>query len=257
MALTHAMTGALAGLATAPLVAGATGDGPTAALWVVGCAGSALLPDLDQRAGTASGMWGFISRGAAETIGRVARGHRGATHDAVIAPLGGAAIFAAASATAPTRWLATAVLAGLCLAVIRVLLRPVPWLVTWVLGRTRRMVLILWLTGGRGFGWAGAIINLGLSAIIATAVVQSASGPWWFAAGAVAVGALAHIAGDALSRDGVPIPIVWLLAQTGGVDRSRFRFRLTPFKTNSGFEHWVVVPAHVAAIAGLVRWYIG
>ena len=57
--------------------------------------------------------------------------------------------------------------------------------------------------------------------------------PW-----AVALGVLTHIAGDALTTQGVPVPVLWLLR--------RSRLALTPLRTGTTLEKVVLVPAFVA-----------
>ncbi len=54
--------------------------------------------------------------------------------------------------------------------------------------------------------------------------------PW-----AVALGVLTHIAGDALTTQGVPVPVLWLLR--------RSRLKLTPLRTGASLEKVVLVPA--------------
>jgi membrane-bound metal-dependent hydrolase YbcI (DUF457 family) len=56
--------------------------------------------------------------------------------------------------------------------------------------------------------------------------------PW-----AVALGVLTHIAGDALTTQGVPVPVLWLLR--------RSRLKLTPLRTGASLEKVVLVPAFV------------
>src|SRR3712207_1025618 len=63
--------------------------------------------------------------------------------------------------------------------------------------------------------------------------------PW-----AVAVGVLTHIAGDWLTREGVPVPVFWLVR----------RSRLAPvhLRTGAFVEKAVLVPAFLVAIAVFV-----
>jgi membrane-bound metal-dependent hydrolase YbcI (DUF457 family) len=70
--------------------------------------GSALLPDLDHRVGTASKTWGPITRLLGQVVGRACGGHRAGTHTILAAVAAGALVYAAL-ATSP--WLAVPVLA--------------------------------------------------------------------------------------------------------------------------------------------------
>jgi membrane-bound metal-dependent hydrolase YbcI (DUF457 family) len=65
--------------------------------------------------------------------------------------------------------------------------------------------------------------------------------PW-----AVAVGVLAHIVGDFLTKEGVPVPLVWIV--------HRCRFALIPLRTGATVERVVLVPAFF--VATLVFLYL-
>jgi hypothetical protein len=55
---------------------------------------------------------------------------------------------------------------------------------------------------------------------------------------------LTHIAGDALTNAGIPLPVLWLLRRT--------RLKFSPMRTGTFMETTVLVPAFVVAIAVFV-----
>ncbi|MEQ7008433.1 metal-dependent hydrolase [Actinopolymorpha sp. B17G11] len=81
---THAATGLAAGaglLLVMPI------HGPVNQLaWVAACGGAALIPDWDHHKSSVTIMWGPISRAVHLVVNTVFRGHRGGTHDWLIAP---------------------------------------------------------------------------------------------------------------------------------------------------------------------------
>src|SRR6185312_12569997 len=81
----HALSGLAAGAATLPW---APVQGPVAQVaWVAAVGGFAMLPDLDQESSTISHMWGPLTDVPSGVVGRVARGHRWGTHDALLSPV--------------------------------------------------------------------------------------------------------------------------------------------------------------------------
>ena len=58
-------------------------------------------------------------------------------------------------------------------------------------------------------------------------------GPSWLP-WAIAAGVLTHIAGDALTCEGVPLPLLWVLRRT--------RLALVPLRTCTTFEKAVLAP---------------
>jgi membrane-bound metal-dependent hydrolase YbcI (DUF457 family) len=60
----------------------------------------------------------------------------------------------------------------------------------------------------------------------------------------VALGVLTHIAGDALTKAGVPLPVLWLLRRT--------RIAFSPMRTGTVFEKAVLVPAFLVATVVLI-----
>lgn len=212
MGYNHVSSGLAAGLATLPLVPTAPWAAQIA--WVTCVGGTALLPDLDSPSATASRMWGPITGTLSSGVAVVARGHRQGTHDAVLAPL----VLGGLTALAGQHPLAFAVV------------------LAFVLGLALRGLTMT------GAGRLAGPVNL----------LVSAGGAWWLTThGAteltwlpflVAAGVLVHIAGDLMTTEGVPIPLLWLL----GYDR---RISLGLLSTDSALERWVVAP--VLSLLGL------
>ena len=202
----HALSGLAAGAVTLPWapVHGVVGQ----AAWVAAAGGFAMLPDLDQRGSTISRMWGPASDIPSGVVGTVARGHRWGTHDAVLAPLlfGFLASFAADWFWSSLLLMATSI--GLAL---RALHFVIP-------GKAENTVI-----GNLLLSWGGAWLLLANSP-------SPAWLPW-----AVMLGVLTHIAGDALTCEGVPVPLIWVLA--------RCRVKLSPMRTGTVLETAVLVPA--------------
>jgi hypothetical protein len=147
----------------------------------------------------------------------VARGHRWGTHDAILGPavLGLLAYLAAGAYWSSLLLLALAI--GLAL---RALHFVIP-------GRAENTV----------------IGNLLLSWGCAWYLLEHSPSPAWLPY-AVGVGVLTHIAGDFLTKEGVPVPILWLVR----------RSRLAPIHLRTGafVEKAVLVPAFLVAIAVFV-----
>ena len=211
----HALSGLAAGAATLPW---APVHGTVAQVaWISAAGGFAMLPDLDQRGSTISRMWGPFTDVPSGLVGRVARGHRWGTHDAILGP----AVFGLlAYVAAGAYWSSLLVLAlaiGLALRALHVVIP----------GRAENTVI-----GNLLLSWGGAWYLLGHS-----------PNPAWLPY-AVGVGVLAHIAGDFLTKEGVPVPVFWLIR----------RSRLAPIHLRTGalVEKAVLVPAFVVAIAVFV-----
>ena len=79
--------------------------------------------------------------------------------------------------------------------------------------------------------------NLVLSWAAAWLLLEHSPSPAWLP-WAVALGVLTHIAGDALTTQGVPVPVLWLLR--------RSRLAVTSLRTGTTLEKVVLVPAFVA-----------
>jgi membrane-bound metal-dependent hydrolase YbcI (DUF457 family) len=63
--------------------------------------------------------------------------------------------------------------------------------------------------------------------------------PW-----AVALGVLTHIAGDAITTAGIPVPLLWVF--------HRCRLKLLPIRTGAAVEKVVFVPLFLAAAIGFL-----
>ena len=208
----HALSGLATGAATLPWV---PVHGTVAQVaWVSAVGGFAMLPDLDQQGSTISRMWGPFTDLPSGVVNAVARGHRWGTHDAVLAP----AVFGLlAYAAAWASWSSLLLLAlaiGLALRALHVVIP----------GRAENTVI-----GNLVLSWGGAWLLLAHS-----------PGPAWLPL-AVVAGVLTHIAGDALTTEGVPVPLFWLLR----------RSRIAPvhLRTGATVEKLVLAPLFVVATA--------
>jgi hypothetical protein len=213
----HALSGLAAGAATLPW---APVHGPVAQVaWVAAAGGFAMLPDLDQPGSTIARMWGPISDVPAGAVGRIARGHRWGTHDVLLAPITFGLLATLAARAYWSSLLVLAVAIGLALHALNFVIP----------GRVENTVV-----GNLLLSWGGAWLLLG----------HMASPTWlpW----AVGVGVLAHIAGDALTREGIPVPLVWIV--------HRARLAVTPMRTGCTLEKMVLAPLFLAA--ALVFLYV-
>src|SRR3954464_7009149 len=207
----HALSGLAAGAATLPW---APVHGTVSQVaWVAAVGGFALLPDLDHSGSTVSDMWGPITDVPSGAIGRLAQGHRWGTHDAVLAPLAFGALALAAANAFWSSLLLLSLAIGLAL---RALHFVIP-------GRAENTVI-----GNLLLSWGGAWFLL-----------EHSPSPAWLP-WAVGVGVLTHIAGDFLTKEGVPVPLFWLVR----------RSRLAPIHLHTGafVEKAVLVPAFLVAI---------
>ncbi|GAA4744678.1 metal-dependent hydrolase [Modestobacter marinus] len=211
----HALSGLAAGAATLPWV---PVHGTVAQVaWVSAVGGFAMLPDLDQRGSTISGMWGPLTDLPSGVVNTIARGHRWGTHDAVLGPL---AFGLLATAATWHRWSSLLLLAlaiGLALRALHVVIP----------GRAENTVI-----GNLVLSWGGAWLLLAHS-----------PAPQWLPL-AVALGTLTHIAGDWLTKEGVPVPVFWLAR----------RSRLAPvhLRTGAVVEKAVLVPLFLVATVVLL-----
>ena len=202
----HALSGLAAGAAALPW---APVHGTVSQVaWVAAVGGFAMLPDLDHSGSTVSDMWGPITDVPSGAIGRLAQGHRWGTHDAILGPLAFGALAVAAAGAFWSSLLLMALAIGLAL---RALNFAIP-------GRVENTVV-----GNLALSWGGAWFLLDHSPT-----------PGWLP-WAVALGCLTHIAGDALTTAGIPVPLVWIA--------HRCRLKLLPIRTGAVVEKMVLVPA--------------
>jgi membrane-bound metal-dependent hydrolase YbcI (DUF457 family) len=211
----HALSGLAAGAATIPW---APVEGPVAQVaWIAAVGGMSMLPDLDHSGSTVSDMWGPVTDVPSGAVGRLAQGHRWGTHDAVLAPVAFGALALAAANAFWSSLLLMALAIGLAL---RALHFVIP-------GRTENTVV-----GNLVLSWGGAWLLL-------EHMPSPAWLPW-----AVALGVLTHIAGDAITTQGVPVPLVWVIR--------RCRLALTPLRTGTVLEKVVLAPAFVV----VALWFV-
>jgi hypothetical protein len=236
MAPTHTLSGLLVGVATCPVAAP---NLPGRIVWTVACGGSALWVDLDQRSSKASHAWGWPTQHLSDLVGAVARGHRFGTHDPILGPLAGAAVTWLLCRWAVTEWLLLALALGITIRSLTSI---------GVIEENRRrsrslairaLCALLRLRPGQLGNMVGSLV---VAAVFLDRVDTT------LLPIVAALGALSHIAGDSLSKQGVPKPVVWIWNR-------KARWRLTKYKTGSRFERWVVIPAHLAALFGVLWLY--
>ena len=213
MGYNHVSCGLLTGVATLP-IAPVTGPAAQTA-WVLALGGASLLPDLDTTGSTAARMWGPITRTLGTLVGAIAQGHRQGTHDVVLAPIA----FASAALLASLHPVTT----GAVLAV--------------TIGLTLRGLALA------GVGRIGVAANLLVSAIAAWILVAAGAHQIRLLPLVLAAGVLIHIAGDWLTDEGVPIPILWILGH-------RRRLSLGLFGVNGPLERALIAP--LLSLAGVL-----
>jgi membrane-bound metal-dependent hydrolase YbcI (DUF457 family) len=224
MGYAHALTGLAGGAATAEVVAPHSLAGRAG--WTVVCGGMALLADLDHPSSTIARMWGPFSQTLARIVCKLAGGHRGITHDIVVAP-------ALASGLA---WLASHWFGG--------------QLVLLAFGIGLGLRAIGAGIPGREF-WDPWPVNAGLSW----------GGAWWLAshgwlapgwlAFAAGLGVVIHILGDSLTEQGVPVPLSWLPG------RREARWRLASLSADSRWLNWPAAGLSLAAVGWLAYSWPG
>jgi membrane-bound metal-dependent hydrolase YbcI (DUF457 family) len=230
----HALSGAVAFAGVAPLVlAAGAWTGPQLLAGAALTAGAGVLPDLDEPGSTIARSFGFLTGAFAWLVHVVSGGHRKGTHSLL-----GVAVLTAA-AWAAGQWQATARAAD------GRLTQP------WHLVPAAVLLALLFAAGFRALRLGGHLADLAGIALAVFVVWRS-----WdvvevtafgrqvpVLAGCVAVGMLAHIAGDMITHDGCPLlyPV------------TRHDFALLPkpvrITTNKAAEHWVVTPVLIAALA--------
>jgi membrane-bound metal-dependent hydrolase YbcI (DUF457 family) len=229
----HALSGAVAFAAIGPLLH-VTGAHLVAG--IVLTAGAGVLPDLDEPGSTVARTFGFLTGAFAWVVHKISGGHRKGTHSLI-----GIALLTAGSLAAG-RWQASARAANGHL------------VLPWHLVPAGLILSLLFASGFRALRIGG---HLGDAAGIAVAVLvlwrnwDVALVTSWHLpvlAVCVAVGMLAHVAGDMCTHDGCPLlyPL------------SRHEFCLLPkplrITTNKLAEHWVVTPVLMVALAYLA-WH--
>lgn len=222
MGHTHALTGAAVWLAAAPLLGHVAHIGaPELVAGAVVTAGAALLPDCDHPSATVARTFGWPTRLLARGIAWVSGGHRKGTHAIWAIPITGAI---AQAMVIGGRW--------------------IPYLPTIV------VVLAIGL-GARGLGWTkgGVVANVATFLVCtgATLVASLAGMHWAWVGASYAIGVAAHIAGDVMTREGVPLffPL------------SKHRFSATRMPTGGRRELWLVAIPVGIVITTLTLWHLG
>lgn len=180
----HAASGALAftALVTAAPLVHVHPSAAQTAFGALATAGGALLPDADSPVALLAHCWGRASHAFSEWVHRVSGGHRHGTHVPLFAPLAAGATWFWLALTGPLH--------------VDGHHRVMPW----VAGPMLYPLLTLALRALRiARGWAHPI-GIGL----AFAAVRWAHGYTTWLPLAVGLGCLVHIAGDALTTEGVP-----------------------------------------------------
>jgi membrane-bound metal-dependent hydrolase YbcI (DUF457 family) len=168
MARTHALSGVTVWLAATPLL-GLGGREIAAGLVVT--AGAAMLPDLDHPSSSIARSWGPLTRALARLVARLSGGHRQGTHSLLFVALVG--VLGAAAGAAGGWWAVVPVFLAASLA----------------------LGVLLHDKGPRNEIAAGV-----LALAVYAGEVQTAWLGW-----ALALGALAHLLGDALTPERVPL----------------------------------------------------
>lgn len=218
MGRTHTLTGLAAGAATLPLLPTGT-TGVEQAAWMLTVGGMALLPDLDHPQATVARMWGPVTQALAAAVERLARGHRAGTHDPLVAPVAFGLVFAASLLWLPAGVLTTALAVGLALRALAIALPG---------DNTVEHPAVNVAVSGAGAWWL--LDSYGIPGWL----------PW-----AVALGALVHIAGDAATEGGIPVPLTW------ATTRPR-RFPGGPLDTGGTVERLILAPALVVLTGWLI-----
>lgn len=218
MGRTHTLTGLAAGAITLPLLPEGI-SAPEQAAWVFVVGGMALLPDLDHPQATVARMWGPLTQTAAHAVETVARGHRQGTHDLLVAAPVFGLLFAASLLWLPAALVTTALAVGLALRALAVALPG---------DEAVEHPLVNAAASAAGAGW----------------LVTTYGVPSWLPY-AVALGVLTHIAGDAITEGGIPVPLSWLTVQPR-------RLPGGPLDTGGVVERYVIAPALLVLTGWLV-----
>ncbi|PFG39495.1 LexA-binding, inner membrane-associated putative hydrolase [Georgenia soli] len=195
MSHAHATTGAAAWLAVTATVPWAAGWVPLPPAEVlsgaVATAGAALLLDADHHAGTIARSLPPVSRWVARGLGFLSGGHRHATHS-LLGVLG----------------------AGLIARALSALRVPVAG-EDFQLGAWLMIVLLVAFAAKALRVTRGWLSSWAVSLTVATATTWFAPETTWWLPAAVVLGCLCHLAGDALTSQGVPL--LWPLRPSPAV----------------------------------------
>lgn len=173
------------------------------------CAGFSQLPDIDEPGSAISRRFSILTQGISEAISKVSGGHRHGTHSLLfVALVGGLCALASRSALAEAIVGAVFVYIGVSMVI--------PWIRTGIVTQAAIAGLCGWYLYHRPIGLA-----------------------WMAAIGAF--GVLAHLAGDALTVQGVPL--LWPF--------NRHMFRLPLIGRTGSARERILVPLFSLACVGL------
>lgn len=237
MSISHSTCGAAVGLVTLPHTE--LHEPWQKIAYVVLWTAAATLPDWDHHSSTPTTTWGPLTQSLTAPVRALPGGHRWATHDLVLGPLAGWAI----------TWLlvtSTDALITLALSLVTALGGP-----EWVLASLPFLIGVVPLAMLIGLGLKLTILRSGGSGLLNLAISLAAA--WWFTQNppqhlpgllpwVVAGGMVVHILGDALTEEGIPVPIVWIF--------TRARIRLPLFQVGGAAETFLITPA----LSLLVCW---
>ena len=225
----HALSGALAFAFVAPLL---PVSGTQLAVAAALTAGAGILPDLDEPGSTIARTFGFLTGGFAWIVHQLSGGHRKGTHSLLgVALMTLLALWAGSwQRSAPAQ-------------------HPEVW---WHLVPAGLILALLFSAGFRALyigGHHGDLFGIGVAALVIWQgwdLVEVTSWHVPLLAVCVALGMLAHLAGDMLTHDGCPLlyPV------------SRYEFGLLPepirITTNKLAERWVISPLLLIGLAYFV-----
>ncbi|AEH09953.1 MULTISPECIES: metal-dependent hydrolase [Protofrankia] len=231
MGRTHVLSGAVVWLAAAPALSRGewlgsqrllglhTGSLSTAQLaaGAVVSAGAALLPDIDHPSGRIANTFGPVTHTMCKLIGRASGGHRHATHSILFALAMGALMSTLAVHAEYAWWAALFVLVGFGLRGL-----------------------------GLDFERQGRLSSVIDCVVAGLAVFLMHDLDMSFAGYAVALGCLAHLAGDCLTPRGCPL--LWPVGR-------RMEIPLIP-RTGGRAEERVVIPLLAVAAIALTAWTV-
>lgn len=235
----HFACGILAGLATAPLIIGHQPDVGELVVVSLVVAGASFWPDADHHSASIAHTFGYPTRVFARFVGRISGGHRHATHSLL-----GAVVFGLLA------W-GTAVFGGTVGGYLAVRFGASASVtdVARQVGQYFAVICSLGLgVGGLGLTRKGVVESLvtfvGCAVFVLAAASSGVTFEWVPAA--VVVGCLAHLAGDILTEQG--IPVLWPYPR---------RFRLATLDTGRFPETGIVMPLVGLAIIAVALYRLG
>lgn len=220
MGRNHVLVGMAGWLVAAPPLAAALGTPLTAGEIAAGtllCGGTALLPDIDHPNSTVAHTLGPITQGLCSVVGAISGGHRQKTHTLVFALLMGVASYFLLQ----LGWPAVFGLFFLCGA--------------WAIR----------LLGPKQIKYSLFGIGIPVLAGILAWFIANTYPPHWWMVWAVLGGSIMHLAGDIVTKGGVPL--LWPLP-------GRIGFGI--MKTD-GFIEQILTPVLIVLVLWLSWGYLG